>query len=72
MVPEYLILDKIGEEMHCCICLEIIYECVTGLDCLHSFCGGCLSEWLKKSKDCPHCRTPFTAIKKNPVINNII
>lgn len=58
--------------MSCGICLDYIYKCVTTLDCLHNFCSGCLSEWLKKNKDCPHCREKIIAVKKNPLVNNLV
>lgn len=28
------------------------------LPCGHVFCGGCLTEWLEKTKECPACRDP--------------
>jgi len=58
--------------MSCGICLDYIYKCYTVLDCLHSFCSGCLSSWLKKSKECPHCREKILVVKKNALVNNIV
>ena len=45
-------VEELGEEMMCCICLDIIYQCVTAIPCLHNFCGGCFSDWMKKSTNC--------------------
>lgn len=61
----------ICEELNCGICLELIHNCVTLTSCLHNFCGGCISDWLKK-KDCPLCKAPITSAKKNAQLNNII
>ena len=26
------------------------------LECGHHFCGGCIHDWLRRSRKCPHCR----------------
>lgn len=64
--------EDLGEEMKCIICLDLVHQCVTVLSCLHNFCGGCLSEWLKNSEICPYCREEIKEIKKNPTISNIV
>jgi len=45
------------EEFSCGICHDIIYKFAV-LDCGHSFCNACISEWFKKNKKkvCPICR----------------
>lgn len=40
--------------------------------CLHTYCGGCYSEWMEKSKECPVCRKDVERISKNHIVNNII
>ena len=35
--------DAISNEMKCCICMDIIYQAVTAMPCLHNSCGGCYS-----------------------------
>lgn len=42
------------------------------MPCLHTYCGGCLSDWLKRSKECPICREQAITVKKNSLINNTI
>jgi E3 ubiquitin-protein ligase CHFR len=70
--PEELDGDKsFSKEMNCGICLDIIYNCVTLLPCLHNFCGACISSWMKK-KVCPLCKEPINRLKKNPQMNNLI
>jgi E3 ubiquitin-protein ligase CHFR len=61
-----------SEEMKCGICLEIIYQCVTLMPCLHNFCGGCYSTWMKRNTNCPKCRDPVSEVRRNTALNNII
>lgn len=53
-------VEELGEEMICCICLDVIYQCVTAIPCLHNFCGGCFCDWMKKSTS---CRESFISIR---------
>ncbi|ORX60061.1 hypothetical protein BCR36DRAFT_579502 [Piromyces finnis] len=64
--------DLLDDELKCGICYEIMYNATTCSPCMHSFCAGCLSQWLNNSKDCPHCRTKIREIRKNNQTNNII
>ncbi|KAI0127784.1 hypothetical protein BJ170DRAFT_387040 [Xylariales sp. AK1849] len=34
------------KELTCSICTEVLYQPLTLLDCLHTFCGSCLQEWF--------------------------
>lgn len=52
---EALKLDDMAEGLRCMICTEVMYQAVTLMPCLHSFCGSCYSGWMKKSKECPFC-----------------
>ena len=40
--------------------------------CLHCDCGGCYSEWMEKSDECPVCRLKVERISKNHLVNNLI
>ena len=42
---------KIGE---CGVCYDI--KSLIKMNCSHSFCSDCISEWIKKSNTCPMCR----------------
>ncbi|KAG4104664.1 hypothetical protein H8356DRAFT_1637303 [Neocallimastix lanati (nom. inval.)] len=65
--------DILDDELKCGICYAIMYNATTCSPCMHSFCAGCLSQWLKNSsKECPHCRTKIREIRKNNQTNNII
>ena len=39
-------LVDLEKELSCSICTEILYQPLTLLDCLHTFCGSCLKEWF--------------------------
>lgn len=49
-----------------------MHQAVTLMPCLHTFCGGCLSDWVKRQKDCPSCRDNVVEVKKNSLINSLI
>lgn len=39
------------KELACSICTELLYNPLTLLDCLHTFCGACLKEWFEWQAD---------------------
>ena len=39
-------LVDLETELSCSICTDILYQPLTLLDCLHTFCGSCLKEWF--------------------------
>ena len=56
--------EKVKEELTCAICQDLLNDPKI-LPCLHSFCTGCLKEWLgrlpyleasKRELECPLCR----------------
>ncbi|TAQ88303.1 hypothetical protein B7494_g3391 [Chlorociboria aeruginascens] len=56
------------KELTCSICTEVLYQPLTLLDCLHTFCGSCLKEWFswqlassrKSPSSIPAGSTPYT------------
>ncbi|KAK9231584.1 hypothetical protein WN943_021822 [Citrus x changshan-huyou] len=65
------------EHAKCCICLNIWHDVVTVAPCLHNFCNGCFSEWLRRSQEkrstvlCPHCRAVVQFVGRNHYLHNI-
>ncbi|XP_027342449.1 E3 ubiquitin-protein ligase CHFR [Abrus precatorius] len=65
------------EHAKCCICLNIWHDVVTVAPCLHNFCNGCFSEWLRRSKEkrpsvlCPQCRAVVQFVGKNHFLRTI-
>ena len=39
-------LLNLEKELVCFICTEVLYQPLTLIDCLHTFCGSCLKEWF--------------------------
>ncbi|KAL0473840.1 hypothetical protein QR685DRAFT_187024 [Neurospora intermedia] len=37
---------NLESELTCSICTDLLYQPLTLLDCLHTFCGACLKEWF--------------------------
>ncbi|KAI3917288.1 hypothetical protein MKX01_000065 [Papaver californicum] len=61
----------------CCICLNIWHDVVTAAPCLHNFCNGCFSEWLRRSLEkhprvlCPQCRGTVQFVGRNHFLHNV-
>lgn len=60
--------EKLAENLNCGVCLEIMYRPISIWPCLHNFCGGCYSEWMRENKDCPMCRKLVKSISKNALV----
>ncbi|KAH0499065.1 hypothetical protein TgHK011_006282 [Trichoderma gracile] len=49
----------LGKELTCSICTELLYQPLTLLDCLHTYCGACLKEWFRfQAEKVGRARTP--------------
>ncbi|XP_009406092.2 uncharacterized protein LOC103989071 isoform X1 [Musa acuminata AAA Group] len=69
------------EHAKCSICLNIWHDVVTVAPCLHNFCNGCFSEWLRRSSTkfnnraqsvvCPQCRAVVFSVGRNHFLHNI-
>ncbi|KAJ3671687.1 hypothetical protein LUZ60_007766 [Juncus effusus] len=69
------------EHAKCSICLNIWHDVVTVSPCLHNFCNGCFSEWLRRNSKgsvdkasnitCPQCRAIVHSVGKNHFLRNI-
>ncbi|XP_076902892.1 uncharacterized protein LOC143557783 [Bidens hawaiensis] len=66
-----------SDHAKCSICLNIWHDVVTVAPCLHNFCNGCFSEWLKRSQQkytivlCPHCRSTVQFVGRNHFLHSI-
>ncbi|KIX05863.1 uncharacterized protein Z518_03836 [Rhinocladiella mackenziei CBS 650.93] len=79
-------LLNLEKELVCFICTEILYQPLTLLDCLHTFCGSCLKEWFSHQHrkaghshsssvnpyTCPTCRAPVKDAQHNAMINTLL
>ncbi|KAI9209519.1 uncharacterized protein BJ171DRAFT_484202 [Polychytrium aggregatum] len=64
--------SQLLDTLTCGICQEIMHQAASLSPCMHSFCGGCLSEWLDIRQTCPDCRQPVKLASTNHTINNLI
>ncbi|KAJ4844358.1 hypothetical protein Tsubulata_025260 [Turnera subulata] len=66
-----------AEHAKCCICLNVWHDVVTVAPCLHNFCNGCFSEWLRRSQEkrtcvlCPQCRAVVQFVGRNHFLHSI-
>ncbi|XP_017378053.1 E3 ubiquitin-protein ligase RNF8 isoform X2 [Cebus imitator] len=63
--------DVLENELQCIICSEYFVEAVT-LNCAHSFCSYCISEWMKRKIECPICRKNIESKTYSLVLDNCI
>ncbi|KAL5431031.1 hypothetical protein PMIN06_012414 [Paraphaeosphaeria minitans] len=68
-------------ELTCSICTDLLYQPLTLLDCLHTFCGACLKEWFAFQAStatsihpytCPSCRASVRATKPNATVTTLL
>ncbi|CAF9927056.1 MAG: hypothetical protein GOMPHAMPRED_004303 [Gomphillus americanus] len=65
-------------ELTCAVCTEILYQPLTLLDCLHTFCGSCLKIWFQAASSrgnphtCPACRNVVRATSSDAKINTLL
>ncbi|XP_004710887.2 E3 ubiquitin-protein ligase RNF8 [Echinops telfairi] len=63
--------DVLENELQCIICSEYFIEAIT-LNCAHSFCSFCISEWVKRKSECPICRKDIISQTHSLVLDNCI
>jgi len=63
-------------ELQCPICLGVLHNTMTVMECLHRFCSGCISKSLRLGKkECPTCRTKCSSrrhLRPDPNFDGII
>ncbi|OCL14819.1 hypothetical protein AOQ84DRAFT_435406 [Glonium stellatum] len=69
------------KELSCSICTDVLYQPLTLLDCLHTFCGACLKEWFQFQAStatsihpytCPSCRASVRGTKPNATVTTLL
>ena len=72
-VGEHIHSITIIDDRFCCeICSLIIWDPVSCSECDQLYCEKCIDDWIKKSKDCPHCRKIFTKTNLNRYVKNML
>ncbi|KAF2477527.1 uncharacterized protein BDR25DRAFT_299441 [Lindgomyces ingoldianus] len=68
-------------ELTCSICTDLLYQPLTLLDCLHTFCGACLKEWFQFQAStatsihpytCPSCRASVRTTQPNATVTTLL
>ncbi|QQK40729.1 Zinc finger, ZZ-type [Penicillium digitatum] len=75
-------LADLEKELICSICTELLYQPLTLLDCLHTFCGSCVKEWFsaqgsRRSRasprfTCPACRAEVRETRPNATVTTLL
>lgn len=69
------VLEKVSgimdDQLTCSICSELFVKAST-LNCTHTFCRHCISQWYKKRRDCPVCRKPIISMNTSLALDNFI
>ncbi|PTU24563.1 hypothetical protein P175DRAFT_0513517 [Aspergillus ochraceoroseus IBT 24754] len=78
-------LGDLEKELTCSICTDLLYQPLTLLDCLHTFCGSCLKEWFytqasRRSSSssssprytCPSCRANVRETRPNATVTTLL
>ena len=76
-------LLDLESELTCSICTEILYQPLTLINCLHTFCGSCLKEWFASQKanasshtpnpyTCPSCRAPVVDARPDSKVTTLL
>ncbi|KAK2839158.1 hypothetical protein FQN49_006414 [Arthroderma sp. PD_2] len=76
-------LVDLGKELTCSICTEILYQPLTLLDCLHTFCGSCLKSWFswqasnppdasRPRLTCPSCRAAVRDTRHDAKVTTLL
>ncbi|MCJ1283518.1 hypothetical protein MMC26_002848 [Xylographa opegraphella] len=76
-------LLDLEKELTCSICTEVLYQPLTLLDCLHTFCGSCLKEWFAfqgshnsnsstQPYSCPSCRSGVRETRPDAKVTTLL
>ncbi|KAL4926020.1 SH3 domain protein [Aspergillus undulatus] len=75
-------LGDLEKELTCSICTDLLFQPLTLLDCLHTFCGSCLKEWFytqgsRRSPSstrytCPSCRANVRETRPNATVTTLL
>lgn len=71
-VKEETSVNKMEEELTCGICGGIYHRPCSVLPCMHVFCAGCISKWVKSAATCPECRATIDSIRPTHKIQSCV
>ena len=62
---------RLVNEAKCSICFELMVA-PHALTCGHSFCGGCITSWMRKNPCCPVCRARTASPAYERVLDDML
>ncbi len=70
---KFVNLHGVSKHLFCTICQEV-FDDAKRTSCGHTFCHGCIQEWINKNSRCPICRHPgsINDLSKDLIATNII
>lgn len=68
---EYMNENAIDCELKCPLCMQPFQKPV-GAACGHTFCHGCIRQWITRQTTCPTCRTTTSAEDFHPISTRIV
>eukprot|EP00761_Pharyngomonas_kirbyi_P000371 gb/GECH01000371.1/.p1 GENE.gb/GECH01000371.1/~~gb/GECH01000371.1/.p1 ORF type:complete len:446 (+),score=85.80 gb/GECH01000371.1/:1-1338(+) len=57
--------EQVRSSYECTICTQVFNNPVI-LSCGHTFCRGCIEDWLRHERSCPNCRASIPNTKLTP------
>ncbi|UVX94878.1 hypothetical protein CsNV_018 [Callinectes sapidus nudivirus] len=66
-----IVLDKMIEDLSCSICLNVVQDPVSPINCAHIYCRTCMTLWFNKKHSCPTCRRDANAFRPVSQLQNI-
>merc|ERR1719263_2294008 len=60
------------EDLHCGICTELLFRCLTVMPCGHNFCSPCFARWRRTSPACPECRSSVRQAVRNVAVDAVV
>jgi len=65
--------SSLVDELTCSICKCVYYRPVSVIPCLHTFCGHCISAWIKTGAgDCAECRSKMREVRPSHKIASVV
>ncbi|XP_053209830.1 uncharacterized protein LOC128393659 [Panonychus citri] len=63
--------ELVESELKCAICQQLIHHAVN-INCSHTFCSGCFTQWRNHNGQCPVCRENYSNRSRVLLVDNLI
>ncbi|XP_018328980.1 E3 ubiquitin-protein ligase rnf8-A-like [Agrilus planipennis] len=65
------VIQRMENDLLCPICQDYFKQAIT-LNCTHSFCYNCISNWRKTRNECPICRLHIAGLTASLALDNLV